>query len=153
MKTCKGCNETKDLKEFYVAKKNKNGSVLYKNFCKVCQVEKDKARYHSLPKEVKQKRSKENREKLGFEYFKNYKLQREYGISLSEYNILLDNQDNKCYICNNKFNDTSDTRVDHNHETGQVRKILCHNCNVLIGHSKENVQILHNAIKYIEEHN
>ena len=152
MKICKKCNETKDLTEFYVAKTNKNGSLLYKNFCKPCQLEKDKSRYYALPKEVKQKRNKENRERLGFEYFKNYKLQKEYGISLEEYNNLLDIQDNKCYICNKEFGNTSSTRVDHNHENGKVRKILCHNCNTVLGHSKENVQILYNVINYIEEH-
>jgi len=153
MKTCKGCNETKDLKEFYVQRKNKNGSLLYKNLCKLCDNAGSNARYHSLSKEAKQKRNKENRERMGFEYHKNYRLQKNYGISLNEFNNLIDTQNNMCYICNNEFGGKSDPRVDHNHQTGQVRKILCHTCNSLLGHSKENVKILYAAIKYIEEHN
>lgn len=153
MKTCKECNETKELSEFPAAKKRKDGSILYKNFCKSCQSAKDKVRYHALPEEKKKERNKLNRAKLGSDYFKNYKLEKLYGITLEDFKKRLDLQNNKCYICGCKFEGKKDTRVDHNHETGEVRKILCHNCNALIGHSKEDERILRNAMKYLEEHN
>tara|TARA_S200002703_G_C3644886_1_gene197953 strand:+ start:101 stop:562 length:462 start_codon:yes stop_codon:yes gene_type:complete len=153
MKKCKGCGQTKNFSDFYVAKKNKNGSILYKNFCKSCHREKDLKRYYNLPESDRKKRNKINREKLGEEYFKKDRLQRRYNISLEEYNILNNKQNNKCYICNILFKNTSSIRVDHNHKTKKVRKLLCHNCNTMLGHAKEDSTILYNAIKYIEEHN
>lgn len=40
--------------------------------------------------------------------------------------------------------------VDHCHETGKVRGLLCRNCNLLIGHAKEDIVILQNAINYLK---
>ena len=61
---------------------------------------------------------------------------------------MLLSQDNKCGICTNKM-----TRpcLDHNHSTGQIRMLLCHNCNVILGLAKEDKTILSNAISYIEK--
>jgi hypothetical protein len=39
--------------------------------------------------------------------------------------------------------------VDHNHETGQVRDLLCHNCNALLGMCREDKAVLLAAIKYL----
>ena len=102
--------------------------------------------------EEKLARSRRNREKMGKEYFQNYKLVKQYGITLEDFNNMMEKQDNKCYICDTVFESKKETRVDHNHDTGEVRKILCHNCNAMLGHSKENIQTLHNAIEYLGEH-
>lgn len=42
--------------------------------------------------------------------------------------------------------------VDHDHETGEIRGLLCHGCNSVLGFSKENIQTLENTIKYLKEH-
>ena len=42
--------------------------------------------------------------------------------------------------------------VDHNHATGKVRKLLCHDCNTMIGKAKEDIQILESAINYLKKH-
>jgi hypothetical protein len=58
-----------------------------------------------------------------------------YGISKSEFQVLLEKQDGKCAICRKDL-DLSMTRgscVDHNHTTNRVRGILCFKCNVLVG--------------------
>lgn len=39
--------------------------------------------------------------------------------------------------------------IDHDHESGLLRGMLCHNCNLIIGHAKDNVNTLHRAIKYL----
>lgn len=55
-----------------------------------------------------------------------------------------------CHICGNEL---SDKRcIDHNHTTGVVRDIICHNCNVIIGLAKENTSTLDKIIKYIKQH-
>jgi hypothetical protein len=41
---------------------------------------------------------------------------------------------------------------DHNHITGSDRGILCLNCNFLLGHSKDNIKILENAVQYLKEY-
>jgi hypothetical protein len=41
--------------------------------------------------------------------------------------------------------------VDHNHMTGKVRGLLCHHCNVGIGHFEDNIVLLSNAITYLGE--
>ena len=79
---------------------------------------------------------------------------KKYSVSVEEYNAMLEAQNKVCAICkqpetarvNNKVKRLS---IDHNHETGKVRGLLCHNCNILIGQAKDNVKILHNAAEYL----
>jgi hypothetical protein len=42
--------------------------------------------------------------------------------------------------------------VDHNHETGQIRGVLCHQCNRGIGAFKDNIERMKRALNYLEEH-
>lgn len=67
------------------------------------------------------------------EYRKNYQLKRYFGITLEQYKGILDKQDNKCPIC---FRPSSDFErhmpVDHSHVTGEIRGIVCGNCNVSV---------------------
>lgn len=63
---------------------------------------------------------------------KNSDLKYNYGITLQEYNDLLQSQDGKCGICS-KFPSNKRLAVDHNHITGEVRGLLCDNCNRGIG--------------------
>ncbi len=78
-------------------------------------------------------------------------LKKYYGISLTEYNKMYDLQEGKCFICDKQV-ERYKLAVDHNHTTKRVRKLLCHNCNVLIGHAKEDTEILTKAISYLMEH-
>jgi hypothetical protein len=43
-------------------------------------------------------------------------------------------------------------RVDHCHETGKIRGLLCHNCNVAIGHLGDNLSTMQNAISYLAKY-
>jgi hypothetical protein len=79
-----------------------------------------------------------------------------YGISLKEYNNLSIKQNHKCAICKKKEkrkrNDNKYYKlaVDHNHKTNKVRGLLCSICNTLLGHTKEDINTLQNAIVYIK---
>lgn len=55
-----------------------------------------------------------------------------------------------CSICNSSLKNKS--CIDHNHTTGKVRDVICHNCNVIIGMAKEKTFILEKIIKYIKQH-
>jgi hypothetical protein len=86
--------------------------------------------------------------------FKNSKLKQAYGISLDEFNVLLNNQNNCCAICTQPFSSKKMSEkpfVDHNHKTGKVRQLLCLNCNSIIGYSRENMLVLKAAIKYLKK--
>ena len=58
----------------------------------------------------------------------NYNLLHQYGISASHYFYLLDTQDGCCAICRG-HNGGKRLDVDHDHNTGAVRGLLCHRCN------------------------
>jgi len=60
-------------------------------------------------------------------------------------------QDNKCLICKKEFSSSFNTHTDHNHFTNDIRGILCNKCNLLLGTCNDDINILKNAIKYIED--
>lgn len=74
-----------------------------------------------------------------------------YGMSIDAYNKLLSTQDNRCAICK-RHEDSFKRRlaIDHDHITNKVRGLLCHNCNSLLGHAHDKIDILKESIKYLE---
>jgi hypothetical protein len=89
---------------------------------------------------------------------KRAKLKNKYGITIEEKNAMLENQNNKCLICGVDISG-QDVRgwdnacIDHNHNTDEVRGLLCRLCNTMLGISKENPEILRNAANYLELNN
>lgn len=84
--------------------------------------------------------------------------QRNYGISASAYDRMFTEQNGLCFICRRpekrrgRAGEMSPLEVDHNHETGQIRKLLCHACNVAIGFLEESPDRMRRLAEYIEEH-
>lgn len=84
-------------------------------------------------------------------------LRKQYGITLSTYERLLEFQKGRCAICAKKETVSigggqrrkRKLAVDHCHETGRVRGLLCTNCNKGIGHFKDSTELLENAIRYL----
>lgn len=75
-------------------------------------------------------------------------------ISKNEREALLVAQDYSCAICNTKAeNLTKNLGVDHNHETNQVRGLLCTYCNVGLGYFRDSPELLAVAIEYLNKHN
>jgi hypothetical protein len=70
-----------------------------------------------------------------------------YNLSDDEYKTLLEKQDGKCAICGL----VKPLRVDHCHVAGKVRGLLCHGCNVSLGHFKDSIPILEAAIQYLKK--
>ena len=68
-------------------------------------------------------------------------------------------QDDKCAICNkpetqrDRRNRVKSLCVDHNHSSGEVRSLLCSNCNTALGLLKEDVSIFEAAINYLKRYN
>lgn len=89
-----------------------------------------------------------------YEYDKDKKLQSTYGISYQEYLVMLEAQGGCCAICGT--DDTGKRKafaVDHCHETGVVRGLLCSSCNTGIGLLKEDLGIMKRAMEYVKFHN
>lgn len=139
MKMCTVCKVAKPLEDFYDGYKAKNQRyATNKRYphsrCKDC----DHARvriYH-----------KNNRDKLTRQQLISHR-RRQYGITEEQYNNMILSQNNLCAICNKPSNKT--LHIDHDHETGQVRGLLCSNCNTGIGFFKEDVAALTKAIEYL----
>src|SRR5258708_1552510 len=74
-------------------------------------------------------------------------LKHEYGLTLAEHKQMVEAQEYKCKICLKQ----KKLEIDHNHKTGQVRGLLCHDCNYrLLGTIERNVAKVERAIKYLK---
>lgn len=75
---------------------------------------------------------------------------RKYGLTPEKYDTMLAAQSGSCAICRRPDNEPfSMFAVDHDHGTGRVRGLLCTNCNVLIGHARDEPEILRSAAEYL----
>jgi hypothetical protein len=78
-----------------------------------------------------------------------------YGIkfTIEEYNTLLDEQNHCCAICRRHVSElTKALSLDHNHETGKTRGLLCHRCNLGIGKFEDDPEILQAATDYLKSY-
>jgi hypothetical protein len=81
-----------------------------------------------------------------------YDIQRRYGMGWEEYTTLLTTQGGGCAICGaTKGSEKSDRLfVDHDHKTGEIRGLLCSQCNSMLGYSRDDVANLRRGIQYLE---
>lgn len=157
-KVCSKCGKEKPVSEF---SKDKNSSDGYTYQCKECRNKKYREYYAAHPEKRKEKNDKQkdlrkeyySNPERKFAYRKRY-IEREFGIKYEDYDKMLEEQHGVCAICgkpetkpNAKY-----LAVDHNHETGEVRGLLCNNCNRALGLLKDNVDVLQNAINYLKKH-
>jgi hypothetical protein len=83
-----------------------------------------------------------------------------YGLTVEEYQALAEAQDHRCAICNEEglalreLVSVADRKhvlaVDHCHEGGQVRGLLCTRCNSLLGMARDSEEILMAAVRYLQ---
>lgn len=75
-----------------------------------------------------------------------------YGITEQDYYRMIDDQDNKCLICGSGPGGRwGQFDIDHCHDTGKVRGLLCHECNKGLGCFRDNKESLKKAIEYLEK--
>jgi hypothetical protein len=91
---------------------------------------------------------------------KNQHLKSLYGITIEDYEKMLEEQNGVCAICSKPETNidyrTAKPRklsVDHCHETGKVRRLLCEYCNTGLGKFHHDTQLLKKAIDYLETNN
>ena len=132
-KHCNGCNETKPLKgNFWKGQ----------SLCIVCSKDRQKNRWNS--------RSPKKRLEQHLKY--------KYSLTVNQLNAALNSQKGGCAICEEVLPDLlvynnrkRGYAIDHNHETGEFRGILCLNCNSMLGMARDNPSILEKASVYLQE--
>lgn len=162
---------------------NKRGYTQLK--CKVCACEYRK-KYYLLNKDKVSKKNKEwranNKERVKANdarvrqerphlyqaryerYYKNHRQlildrgkSRYFGIELSDYHKMVEEQQNKCAICLKEETKVykgvvTALSIDHCHVTKKVRRLLCHQCNIGVGSFKDDITLLQSAIDYLKKH-
>lgn len=152
-KVCHVCKEEKAFEQFGLANNNKNGDgrAAYCLNCSSTLTEREKT---AIVTRLWRKRNQEKHDKM----HKNYSLQKTYGISVDKYNEMLQRQNSVCTVCGEpstimrKNGRIHSLCVDHNHETGEIRGLLCHTCNTLLGHIETNPQRIKLLEFYLESH-
>ncbi len=129
MKKCIQCKELKPKEDFYITI-NSVGKKYRRGRCKNCHCKKTAENYRKNPEVKHMSRVKAL-----------------YGISKEDYKKLFEKQNGKCAICELTFKES--LCVDHNHKTGKVRGLLCHNCNRAIGLFKDNALTTMKATLYL----
>jgi hypothetical protein len=127
--------------------------------CNKCGVEKLTSEYYKGHKRCKDCYSKDYKNKRpSYDNKKDYMLKYTYGedFGLEQYKNLLQEQNEVCAIClnpnTNGRKDSNNLYVDHDHNTGKVRGLLCSNCNRMLGMVGDNISTLTNAVKYLKKH-
>jgi hypothetical protein len=146
-KLCKVCNQNKPFNQFYAEPRVSDGCTAR---CKACIKAAATARY-SINKESI---LAENKAQYSPEKERAKKLHRTYGLSVELYDHMLKEQGYKCKLCSstNPQHNYGRFVVDHCHTSGKVRGLLCGECNLMLGKSKDNVNTLQNAISYLAEY-
>lgn len=133
-KLCTKCGEVKPLEDFC---KNKAAPEGYHFWCRVCHYQSNKEwcqRNHRTSKEWYRR------------YKKEYHLLRTYGLSLEEYEKMLEEQGGGCAVCGS----VEALAVDHDHKSGEIRGIICRRCNQGIGRFEDNPVLLRKLARYLE---
>jgi len=83
------------------------------------------------------------------EWERAYHLKTKYGITVEEYDALLEQQGGCCAICGTDDPKKKFFSVDHDHQTGKVRGLLCQPCNLGLGHVREDLDVVMSMAAYL----
>lgn len=154
---CKQCDTVKDINLFCKDRHNKSQ---FAYTCKECRNKKAKKWQIENPEKVKaiNDRHKENRKEYynsperKIKYRSAY-IERRFGLKYSDYERMAIEQNNLCAICGKPESGRHKyLSVDHCHDTGKVRQLLCNMCNRFLGWVKEDINTLSNMINYLKKH-
>jgi hypothetical protein len=125
-KKCRDCGELKPIADF---PRNRNTGDGRGTYCKPCHNARGR-------KTVRQLHGNS----------RHYHLRKKYGIGASEVTALIEAQGGLCALCRTR----PATQVDHDHDTGAVRGILCLLCNAGLGAFGDDPKVISSAIEYLE---
>lgn len=128
---CSKCKLEKPKSQFFKDNQKRTG---HRPDCKTC----------NIAKSIEWARKNRHKRKY-------YMLKCETGLIKEEYDRLLLLQDNKCHICKRDQSELNKKlSVDHCHKTSDVRGLLCNKCNFGIGYFNDSIDLMKNAILYLE---
>jgi hypothetical protein len=164
MKTCNKCGVAQPLENFYKSPGMRDSR---RGDCKDCNLKAKQERYLADPAAAKarvkrwqqanaeqvnanQRRRRSMpeaklRERAGH-------LMRKYGMTLEQYDTMLEAQGGGCFICGRPPREDISLHVDHDHSTGKVRGILCFCCNNALADFQEDPELLKKAASYVSWH-
>lgn len=142
MKTCSKCAVSKPLAEFH----RRGDSDAHRNECKACINAQNMERYRTKPSTKASHQAAARKYQL-----------KQYGITPEMYDEMHESQQGKCAICEKPAPriGTETERplaVDHCHETGRIRALLCSQCNSGIGMLSDSAGKLRRATAYLDLH-
>jgi hypothetical protein len=131
MKFCNNCRNDLPLSSFGSDKTRKDNKSIY---CLQCRADLARTARYAKP-----------------ERGRSYSRFKRYGITKEQYDDLFDAQNGRCAICgtDKPGRNHPTLYVDHDHNTGKVRGLLCCDCNLFLGQSKESIDVLKSAIDYL----
>lgn len=129
-KLCTACQQFKPLASF---NKNKEGKFGKHSICRKCTSERSKYRYAN-----------------GDSYA--VRLKKLYGLSVDEYEQMYAEANGKCQVCSTPEEELSKRlAVDHCHQTGKIRGLLCSKCNTALGQLNDNLETISALYSYLKE--
>lgn len=153
-KLCTKCLRVKPLSEFHRNRSRPNG---YHEQCKQCRNVDGRAyraangeKYNARARGYYARNYSRERSRATPEQARDSRLRRTYGITLDDYDEMLMAQGSGCAICG-KAPDKNGRRlcVDHNHNTGRVRGLLCDGCNKALGNLQDSPELCRLAAQYL----
>ncbi len=167
-KKCIRCGVEKPLSEFTIHNREKGQ---HRNLCHNCEkawirqyhkssqgkekgrewVENNKEKIEEYKRLYRQDVVKQERSKV---YHRAKWLKDSFNMTVDDYMAMYEKQNGQCAICGSDQNGSrKNFCIDHDHETGKVRGLLCHNCNVSVGLMKDSPSLLRQAAAYLEGFN
>lgn len=125
-KFCNGCKQDKAIDQY---------SKPWVHYCRACAKAKGRERYLA---------------KGGTEFAYEQSLKYNYGLTMDEYKVKLEAQGERCAVCGEY--PEKRLHVDHDHQTGAVRGLLCEWCNHAIGKARDDPARLRAMADYLERH-
>ena len=164
MKRCTKCGVEQPVENFYRAAGTRDGR---RGDCKRCFQQRASARYRADPEPMKARARRwqaANPERVA-ENLRRYQesgrkaaadrrshLKRKFGLTVEQYDEMLAAQGGGCAICGRPPRDDISLHVDHDHDTGQVRGLVCFRCNNALGDFNESQALLVSAAEYLDRH-
>jgi len=142
MKTCKKCGNSKESGLMHKSRR----------LCLDCYkvYERDRTRHRRKIDPAKFRDQAIRRYASSVEQHRAYRLQSKFGMSLAEYHSWVATIGNQCEICKRPPKDRA-LDIDHDHISGQVRGLLCNQCNQGLGLLKDDPELLEKAAQYLRE--
>lgn len=145
-KICNKCNIEKELSEFYKDASKLDG---LRHDCKTCNKQRvAKWVENNLPKKLENNKNwkHKNPDNARDNYYR-----RNYGITLNQYNELLEKQNHCCAICKRHESEfKTNLAVEHNHKTKEIQGLCCTYCNRNLLGKIRDAKLFHSAGDYLE---